>query len=307
MKALELASLLGYQYAGNNDIEVSSIRFADDAKENDIAICKTYNEILKTKALVVLSKATISLGKNFIYTYEDLNLTAIKIANVFISKNLLPDYNMTPIYIMKGHSMYGKNIEIGNNTYIGCFCFIGDNVIIGKNCHIENNVYIGDGTVIEDNVIVRSGARIGANCNFYYFQNEIRKIFPGVGKTHIFENVEVGYNTVVQRGTFKDTVIGSDTKIGNLVEVAHDVNIGSNCRITSQVGIAGNVTIGKNVIVYGQVGIADNTNIGDNAVIMAKSGVTKNVKPGEVVSGMPARKHCKELELQAKIRSIRKV
>ncbi|MBR3746498.1 MAG: UDP-3-O-(3-hydroxymyristoyl)glucosamine N-acyltransferase, partial [Selenomonadaceae bacterium] len=116
--------------------------------------------------------------------------------------------------------------------------------------------------------------------------------------------VEIGSNTVIQRGTFSDTIIGAGTIIGNLVELAHDVKIGEDCLIVSQVGICGNVTIGKRVQIFGQAGISNWVTIGDDAIVLAKSLVTKNIRAGQKVSGMFAREHRDELKHLAKLKKV---
>ena len=116
--------------------------------------------------------------------------------------------------------------------------------------------------------------------------------------------VEVGCNTVIQRGTLSDTIIGDGTLIGDLVEIGHDVKAGVGCLIVSQVGISGSVTIGDGVEIYGQAGVANRLDIGDGATIMAKAGITRNVKPGVKVSGMFGREHAQELRARAKLKKL---
>jgi UDP-3-O-[3-hydroxymyristoyl] glucosamine N-acyltransferase len=120
----------------------------------------------------------------------------------------------------------------------------------------------------------------------------------------IGDDVEIGANTTIDRGSLSDTVIGEGTKIDNLVQIAHNVEIGPNCFIIAQAGIAGSSRIGQNVILAGQSGVDGHRTIGDNVVVAAKAGVTKDIPSNTLVSGYPAQLHERELKLQATIRRL---
>ena len=100
--------------------------------------------------------------------------------------------------------------------------------------------------------------------------------------------MEIGSNSCLDRGAIEDTVVGDNTKIDNLVQIAHNVKIGANCFIVSQAGIAGSTVIGNKVMLGGQVGITGHVNIGDNVMIAAQSGIMANVEAGAVMGGSPA-------------------
>jgi UDP-3-O-[3-hydroxymyristoyl] glucosamine N-acyltransferase len=112
---------------------------------------------------------------------------------------------------------------------------------------------------------------------------------PQLGRVIIQDGVTVGAGTCIDRGAWDDTVIGENTKIDNMVQIAHNVRIGRNCAIAAQVGMSGSVTVGDGVQMGGQVGIADHAQIGDGAAIAAQSGITKGVPAGQVWAGYPAR------------------
>ena len=101
-------------------------------------------------------------------------------------------------------------------------------------------------------------------------------------------DVEIGANSTVDRGSWRDTVIGDGTKIDNLVQIGHNVHIGNSCLICAQVGIAGSTTLGQGVQVGGQAGVAQHLYVGDAARIAAKSGVREDVPSGATVGGYPA-------------------
>lgn len=112
---------------------------------------------------------------------------------------------------------------------------------------------------------------------------------PQIGRVVIQDRVEVGANSTIDRGAMADTIIGENTKIDNLVQIAHNVRIGRSCVIAGLTGISGSVTIGDGVMIAGGVGIADHLTIGDGAQLAARSGFMHDVPAGEVWGGYPAK------------------
>jgi UDP-3-O-[3-hydroxymyristoyl] glucosamine N-acyltransferase len=308
MKLSELAARLSYYCAGENDIEVCSIKIASKASQNDIAIARSRRDIHKTAARVVLTTPIIEeTDKTLLFCHDAVDFAAVKIAKLLIQAGSLPDYSAPITYAQQsGMIMTGKECSIGNGTAIAPFCTLGDHVVIGENCVIESGVWIGSDVRIGDNVVLHSGVKIGAP-SFYHYGEEDLRSFTGIGTVYIDDNVEIGCNTVIERGAFSDSAIGCNTKIGDLVNVGHDVCIGQNCKIVSQVGIAGEVAIGNYVRLFGQVGVANHITIDDYATVMAKSSVIKNVSRGKCVSGRYTREHMEELRLQVKIKKMQEV
>jgi len=146
---------------------------------------------------------------------------------------------------------------------------------------------------------VHSGARLGSDGFGYVFRNGSHEKIPHIGRCIIEDDVEIGANTTVDRGSFDDTVIGAGTKIDNLVQVAHNVRIGRLCLIMAQVGIAGSARLGDGVILAGQVGVAGHHTIGDGARVAAQAGVFGDIPGGETWSGYPARPHRQSLRASA--------
>jgi UDP-3-O-[3-hydroxymyristoyl] glucosamine N-acyltransferase len=140
-------------------------------------------------------------------------------------------------------------------------------------------------------VILHSGVVVGSDGFGYVMEGAKYRKFPQVGQVEIRDDVEIGANTTVDRGSLDRTEIGSGTKLDNLVHVAHNVKIGENTVIAAQTGISGSSVIGKNVAVGGQVGIADHCEIEDGAILGAQAGIPtkKIVRKGQIVWGTPAR------------------
>ena len=184
-------------------------------------------------------------------------------------------------------SVVSNNVEIGSNCLIGANTVILSGVVIGNNTIIGPNCTIAY-SIIGSNVKVHNGVRIGQD-GFGFAQNEnINLKMPQLGRVLIKNNVEIGSNSCIDRGTGPDTIIGEGTKLDNLVQIGHNAVIGKNCIFVAQSGVSGSTQIGDNTIIGGQVGIAGHLKIGNNVKIAAKSGVMKNIEDGMTVAGVPS-------------------
>jgi UDP-3-O-[3-hydroxymyristoyl] glucosamine N-acyltransferase len=191
-------------------------------------------------------------------------------------------------------------VKIGANSNILPGAQIGADTVIGKNCVIHANAVIYDHVEIGDRCVIGPGSVIGYD-GFGYVpmgDGSYRKI-PQVGNVVLEDDVEIGANTTIDRGSIDDTVIGAGTKIDNLVHVAHNVRIGRLCLLMAQVGIAGSVHVEDGAILAGQAGISGHLTIGGGARIAAQAGVFGSVPAGETWSGYPARPHREALRAQA--------
>jgi UDP-3-O-[3-hydroxymyristoyl] glucosamine N-acyltransferase len=189
------------------------------------------------------------------------------------------------------------NVKIGNDTTIEANCVIKEDSIIGNNCHLFPNCTIYDNMVLGNSVTLHAGAVVGADGFGYILYNNIQEKVPQIGNVIIKDNVEIGANTCIDRGTIGSTTIEKHTKIDNLVQIGHNVKIGENTIICSQVGIAGSTTVGDFVYLAGQVGVADHVTIGNRVMAGAKSGIHSTVKDGMKLLGYPAR----DVSLQRRI------
>jgi UDP-3-O-[3-hydroxymyristoyl] glucosamine N-acyltransferase len=185
-------------------------------------------------------------------------------------------------------AVVGANARIGAGSRIGATAVIGHDVKIGRDCSIAAGAsvicaYLGNG------VIIHNGARIGQDGYGYAPSKTGMEKIVQIGRVIIQDNVEIGANTTIDRGTMDDTVIGEGTKIDNQVQIAHNVRIGRFCAIVSGVGIAGSTTIGDGVQIGGACAIKGHINIGSGAQIAAFSGVITDIPAGQQYGGIPAR------------------
>jgi UDP-3-O-[3-hydroxymyristoyl] glucosamine N-acyltransferase len=193
----------------------------------------------------------------------------------------------------------GEGASIGEGTWIGAHSSVGARATIGVKSRLFPDVTVYADSSIGERVILHSGVRIGSDGFGYVFRDGRHEKIPHVGRCIIGDDVEIGANTTIDRGSIDDTLIGSGTKIDNLVQVGHNVRIGRLCMIMAQVGIAGSARIGDGVVIAGQAGLGGHISIGDRARIGGQSGVFGDVPAGQEWSGYPARPHRESLRASA--------
>lgn len=304
VKVSELATVCGLKKVGDRDFEISSIATLKHATGRDLSFFsnKKYKDDLKNTnaGVVIISEADMESLPN--------NVVALISQNVMVSyaKALsvlcYPDEHVAHVCqtaVISDTAKIGKGCYIGDYVRIEDDVEIGDNVVIRSNTVIEKGCKIGDNGLIRNNVtishsiigcnvIINSGARIGES-GFGIIPTGSGMVYiKQLGRVIIGDRVRIGANTTIDRGSIEDTVIGNDTIIDNLVQIAHNVTIGNQSILVSQVGIAGSSKIGNGVVLAGQVGVAGHIEIGDGAVAAAKSGIASSIEPGKVVGGIPA-------------------
>jgi UDP-3-O-[3-hydroxymyristoyl] glucosamine N-acyltransferase len=189
------------------------------------------------------------------------------------------------------YAVIGEDAHIGEGTQIGPHTVIGAGCWIGKNCRIHARVTLYRGVRMGDRVEIHSGAVIGADGFGYAFGEGRYTKFPQVGLVEIGDDVEIGANTTIDRGSLGDTRIASGVKLDNLVHVGHNCEIGQHSVIAAQAGLSGSCVFGKNVVVGGQAGFGERCELEDGAIIGGQAGVLggKIIHGGETVWGTPAR------------------
>ncbi len=298
----EISKEINCSYVKDNiNIAIHNISPLNAAKEGELSFLDNVKYISKVQncrasAIIVPSKFSYKLNTNAVLLESDNAYASYaKALQKFypIDKEKKKERNaakkniIEPTVKIADMSNIEDNVHIKEGTNIKSFSNIGPNVIIGENCFIGSNVNIAN-TIIGNNCFIQSGTVIGGD-GFGYapFDGEFIKI-PQIGIVKIGNNVEIGANCTIDKGSLIHTEIRSGVKIDNLVHIAHNVVIKENTVIAGQTGIAGSTTIGKNVMIGGQVGIAGHIVIGNNVKIGAQAGVTKSVNDNMTISGTPA-------------------
>ncbi len=184
-------------------------------------------------------------------------------------------------------AVIGARSEIGERCHIGANAVIGEGVVIGDDCIIGACASLSHST-LGDRVYIYPGARIGQE-GFGFASSAAGHLrIPQIGRVIIHDDVEVGANTTIDRGSGSDTIIGAGCMIDNQVQIAHNVHLGRCCVIVSQVGISGSTKLGDFVVCAGQVGFAGHLTIGDGVTLAARAGVIHDLKAGGTYGGLPA-------------------
>jgi UDP-3-O-[3-hydroxymyristoyl] glucosamine N-acyltransferase len=189
------------------------------------------------------------------------------------------------------YAVIGDGAALGDRAWIEAHAVVGAGVAVGEDAHVFPHATLYPGTVLGARVTIHAGARIGSDGFGYVFGDGQHRKIPHVGRCIVEDDVEIGANTTVDRGSVDDTVVGAGSKIDNLVQIAHNVRIGRLCLLMSQVGIAGSATIGDGAILAGQAGIIGHSSVGAGARIGGQAGVIGDVPAGATFSGYPARPH----------------
>ncbi|WP_297771671.1 UDP-3-O-(3-hydroxymyristoyl)glucosamine N-acyltransferase [uncultured Roseovarius sp.] len=320
----QVAAALGAQALGASDIMIDGVAEPADAGPDDLALAMSprYAEGLlrgKARAAVVwdgadwqglgLKAAIIAPRPRYVMP----GLTRLldpgqgweagrhPSAVIHAEAQLAPDVSVGPLAVI------GKGARIGAGTVIGPQCFIGTDTRIGDGAVLREGVRIGARVTIGERFIAQPGAVIGGD-GFSFVTPETSAVEQGratlgnigdaaaqswtrihsLGSVTIGDDVEVGANCTIDRGTIRDTQIGHGTKIDNLVMIGHNVIIGRDCLLCGLVGIAGSTRIGNNVVLGGKTGVSDNIFIGDNVITGGGTIVLSNIPAGRMMLGYPA-------------------
>ena len=184
-------------------------------------------------------------------------------------------------------AVIGSGAEIGPRCRIGPSAIIDDGVVLGADCRIGAHVSLSH-ALVGDRVIVLPGARIGQDGFGFAVSGEEFVSVPQIGRVVLEDDVEIGANTTIDRGSLHDTCIGAGSRLDNLVQIGHNVRLGRGCVIVSQVGISGSTVLEDHVMVGGQAGMTGHLRIGRRARIGAQAGVMSDVPAGADVVGSPA-------------------
>ena len=305
--AQQIAALLGGKIIGDANRQVWDVGAIETAKEGQLTfLCdaKYLPHLPQTGASVVLMTDSIE------FTGET-QATLIRVENAraamgqllaLVAKAMNPAKQgiEQPCFISEG-------VTIPEDAYIGAFAYIGKNVQLGEGVQIYPHTYIGDNVRIGDNTILYSGVKIYYNCvvgqdcilhagvvvgsDGFGFEPDTKGVnqkLPQIGNVIIEDDVEIGANTTVDRAMMGSTIIRRNTKIDNLVQVAHNVEVGESTFLCAQVGIAGSTKVGGHCILAGQVGVAGHIEIADHCVFGAQTGIAGSVRKAGMYQGSPA-------------------
>ncbi len=303
----EIADKINAQVVGNSEGTIEAPSTLLDASSCQIASLhnkKYLGQLAETEAGAVIISSVLKPEKE----YDHLTFLVVDDAYSAFATilKLFSAINYKSGIAKSAH--IGDDCKIDDDCYIGPGVVIGDNCVIGKGCQIHSGSMIGDHVEIGQKTTLHSGvnvydrSKIGQNClihsgvvigsdGFGFAPNasgEIEKV-PQLGYVLIGDEVEIGANTTIDRGTLGPTKIGKGVKLDNLIQIGHNVEIGPYTIIAAQTGISGSTKLGHHCMIGGQVGFVGHINIAPYTMINAKAGVSKNVKKEhQKLHGAPA-------------------
>lgn len=311
----EIAQLLnGKIIAGLETLEIAEATSIDTATAQSItfALEEYLEKALASDAGAVIVPLTVKEFTKPAIAVENPKEAFSKLAELFAPKVEI-EVGVHPLAFVHPTAQLGKNVtvrayaiiekdaQIGDDCIIFSNAYVGQAAVLGAECVLHANSVVREFCILGKRVILQNGAVVGGDGFGYTTNNRKHTKVPQVGNVVLGDDVEVGCNSCIDRATnYKtSTIVGSGTKIDNLVHLAHNDVIGENCLFVAQVGISGSVNIGNNCTFAGQVGSAGHLQIGDNCVFAARSGITNDIAANSFCAGFPARPHKEWLKLEA--------
>lgn len=303
--ANELADVLGATLEGDGTLEINGVAAPEHAASRDLIYvdsAKNAERATASAALCVIAPEGLRLQDKTVLRSTHPRFDFSKAATLILepapiasgihpTAAVAPLARVAPSANIGPYAVIGEDVHIGAGTQIGAHCVIGAGSWIGENCRIHPRVTLYHHVRIGHRVEIHSGAVIGADGFGYAFGEGKHWKFPQVGIVEIGDDVEIGANTTIDRGSLDDTRIFEGAKLDNLVHIGHNCQIGAHAVIAAQVGFSGSCTVGKNVVIGGQAGFGERCELEDGAVIGGQSGVLggKTIRGGQTVWGTPAR------------------
>ena len=261
--------------------------YLNDTKATALLTNNSFKIDRKDKTLIRVKNPTLSFIDIIHMFYPDKQIRNEIHPSAIVAENAKLGNNVE----IAPHTVIENGVQIGNSVRIDAGSFIGANTKIGNCSNISANVSIYHDITIGKNCIIDSGTVIGADGYGLISDKNTHYKIPHLGSVSIGNNVWIGSNCSIDRGTLSNTVIGSGSKLDNLVHIAHNVIIGKNCLMAAQVGIAGSTKLEDNVTLAGQVGVVGHLTIGKDSIVASKAAVYQSLEAGSFVSGIPARPH----------------
>ena len=303
MRLSEIAARLNCALKGDGGVEITGVLGIDEAVAGHL----TFVANAKYAAKAQTTKASAVIVSS---DFPDIAASTLRTSNPYLAFARAVEFFYEaprPARGIDSAARIAGSATVGEDASIGPYVIVEDDVQIGSNCiiypfvHICRGARIGNNfkayahvTVREfcfigNNVILQDGAKIGTD-GFGYAKKEDGSYYKIVqsGIVILEDDVEVGANATIDRGTIGETRVRRGAKIDNLVQVGHASEVGEHTLLCAQVGLAGSSKIGRNVILTGQVGVAGHLEIGDRVIATAQTGIPNSIEADKIVSGYPA-------------------
>ncbi len=316
---LELAEFLhGSLENDNGELKITGVKGLLEAGAEDISFAvPPYVEQchLSSAGVIVLGKDDPVLHDRPVIRVENPRAAFASLLELFHAQESV-EMTVSPLAYVAPGAKLSENVavmpfavvedgaEIGSGSIIYPHAYVGKRVKLGQNCLLYPHVTVREDCVLGNRVILQAGAVIGGDGFGFVTQAGVHTKVPQTGNVILEDDVEIGSNTCIDRGTVNSTVVGKGTKIDNLVHLGHNDVLGKNCLVVAHVGISGSVTVGDNCTFGGQSGTVGHISIGNNCTFGARAGITNNVADGAVMGGFPAMPMKAWLRHEASLRKV---
>jgi len=340
----DIAAALGLAHEGDGSVEIDSAAEPQDATPRDLALAMDpkYTDAL---ARGTARAALLAPGTDWRALGLEAAIFAPRPRMALAGVTRLVDPGPAIAPGIHRTALIDGSAEIGEGAAIGPFVIVEAGARIGANARIGAHSHIGEGAVIGDDLLLMGAARIGPRVSIGHrfigqpgcvigadglaFATEQKNAVESaretlgdasgaatgqhwvrlhsIGTVIVGDDVELGANSCIDRGTISATRVGNGCKIDNLVHIAHNVQVGEHCLFAALVGIAGSTKVGNNVVFGGQVGVSDNTSVGDNVVAGGGTKILNKIPAGRVVMGFPAVKMDENIAMWKALRRLPKL
>lgn len=326
----ELAVFLEGTVVGDPKLNIEGVSTIKNGKPGTITFIvhqKYFKYVESTQASAIITSDSEILNDLNGIIVDNPKLAMVKVLDYF-SPQYPSQKGIHKTAIIDSDAVLGKGVSIGPYTIIDGGVIIGDNTVIGANnvinantvigcdSKIENNIHLHHGSIIGDRCLIQSGTVIGCDGFGFFTENDFNHKISQNGNVTIGNDVELGANCTIDRGTIGETTIGDMCKFDNSVQIAHNVSIGKGCLLTAHVTIAGSTRVGEFCSFGGQAGAIDHISIGDRAILACYTVAMKDLPGGKIYSGAPAREikdknrrdavHIEVKRLQDKMKQLEK-
>src|SRR5262245_36678849 len=300
-----LARTIGASLEGDGSIEITGVAAPERASSGDLIFvdaAKRAERAAVSAAHCVVVAEGLSMPGKTVLRAKEAKVAFAKAAALLREPPLIangvhptavvaPLAKISPSAGIGPYAVIGEDAHVGENTQVGAHCVVAAGCWIGDDCRIHPRVTMYPNIRVGNRVEIHSGAVLGADGFGYAYGEGRHWKFPQIGIIEIADDVEIGANATIDRGSLDDTRISEGVKLDNLVHVGHNVKIGAHTVVAAQTGISGSSVLGHHVVVGGQVGIADHCTLEDRSIAGAQAGIPtgKTIRSGQVVWGTPAR------------------
>jgi UDP-3-O-[3-hydroxymyristoyl] glucosamine N-acyltransferase len=315
----EIAEHLGREVEGDAEHEISGVASLAEAGAADLAFARSprYADALAASGAgaVILPHGMDAAGRpairspnpglDFARAVRWLEPEPRPEPGVHPAAFVAPGARVDPSASLGPRAAVGEGARVGARSIVHANATVYRGAEIGEDCVIHAGAVVREGCRLGDRVVLQPGAIVGGD-GFGYVPDErgSPEKVPQIGGVVIGDDVEIGANATIDRGTLGDTRIGSGTKIDNLVQIGHNCDVGEDVLIVAQSGLSGSTVVGDGAMFMAQTGVANGARIGERAFVGARGGVLQDLAPGARVSGYPATEHARQNRILAAVRRL---